>query len=529
MKKIRMTLLAQMIALIALVVFVSTMVSGFMFSRMVDEILENYMGQRAMVVAKLVAANEEIIAAMDSPNPPSIIQPLAEKFRNLSNASYVVIANTDSIRYSHPIPSYIGKPTATTNEPVLSEDQSIIFRGTGALGEAIKAKTPIHNKQGEIIGVSSVGFSLDEVTKLVSSYKTKVLMLSLSFLAVGIVGAIIIARRIKKLIFGLEPAEISFLFKEKEATIEHIRDATIAVDLNYHVKSMNKRARELFGNLHPTPIYDETIIHARLKDFIQEVIRTKEEQTKKKIIFGYNPYVVDLSPILERDIVKGVVLTIRSVSEIEQLVNEVSKIKTFSENIRAQNHEYLNKLNTIYGLLGLQQYDKAMELISGEVKERQDMIAFLMSSVKEPLIAACLLGKINRSKELKVSLEIDLESNLESIPEQIDPKVLVTILGNILDNAMEASKREHETGAIVKVSFTDLGEDIIFDVEDNGPGIPKEMETVIFNDGFTTKSEENHGIGLAIVKNSLSALSGNIFIDRSELGGARFTIVIPKR
>ena len=49
----------------------------------------------------------------------------------------------------------------------------------------------------------------------------------------------------------------------------------------------------------------------------------------------------------------GVVLTLRTVSEIEQLKEEFSEIKTFSENMRAQNHEFLNKLNTIYGLLRL--------------------------------------------------------------------------------------------------------------------------------------------------------------------------------
>ena len=83
---------------------------------------------------------------------------------------------------------------------------------------------------------------------------------------------------------------------------------------------------------------------------------------------------------------------------------------------------------------------------------------------------------------------------------------------------MEAARQKDKHKGKVKVSFTDLGNEIIFDIEDNGPGIPIIMEDIIFTDGYTTKSGENHGIGLAIVKNSIGLLSGQIYIDQSYLG-----------
>nr|WP_277735704.1 ATP-binding protein [Priestia megaterium]WEZ38312.1 ATP-binding protein [Priestia megaterium DSM 319] len=222
---------------------------------------------------------------------------------------------------------------------------------------------------------------------------------------------------------------------------------------------------------------------------------------------------------------QGIVLTIRTLSQIEELTEEISKIKMFSDNLRAQNHEFLNKLNVIYGLLKLKKYEHVMQMISSEVKERQDIISFLMSSVKDPLIAACLLGKINRSKELDVTLEIDQDSNLTSTLDIEDAKNVVSILGNLIDNALEAV-REHKGNVLV--SFTDVGNDLIFEVEDNGPGISKEVENMIFIDGYTTKKGENHGIGLAIVKRSVELLKGELYISKSMLQGARFTLVIPK-
>jgi two-component system CitB family sensor kinase len=292
------------------------------------------------------------------------------------------------------------------------------------------------------------------------------------------------------------------------------------------VLSTNKRARELLmDNL---PLDDSIIQNTRLRDMIQEVISSKKGRINQKVFIGDQLYVIDFSLVMQMNQIAGVVLTIRTEFEIEQLIDEVSKIKSYSENMRALNHEFLNKLNTIYGLLSIEEYDKARELISSEVKERQSTIVFLMTAVKDPLLVACLLGKINRSKELKVNLTIDEESSLSEMPDSVDTKLLVTILGNILDNAMEAAKEKNDEGAVVTVSFTDIGRDIIFDIQDNGSGISEKEQHDIFTEGYTTKIGKNRGIGLSIVKNSLAQLNGQVYITHSFLGGAKFTLVVPK-
>lgn len=522
--KARVSLLTQMVLLISIVVLISMGIGTAQFSFILDDILDRYIGQQAMTVAKMAAMDDDIIAAFETERPSERIQPIAESIRMATGASYVVIGNKDGIRYSHYDPDQIGLPMGTSNDPVFLEHRSVIYRGSGISGPAIKAKTPIVNSKGEIIGVSSVGFVMSEVENRVAEYKTRVVTLSLLLLAIGFLGAFIIARRVKRLIFGLEPEEISFLFTEKAAILESIRDATVAVDMQGRVVSMNKRARAL---LEEDLTIGKPITSPQIRDIIQSVNRNTQE-TNQKILLGHEIFITDYSPILSNNEVRGVVFTFRPESEIEQLTEELTKISSFSDNMRAQNHEYLNRLNTIYGLLRLKEYDKALELITDEVKERQDILAFIMSSVKEPFIAACLLGKINRSKELKVALEIDQDSYLGHVPDHVDTKVLVTILGNLIDNAMEAALAHTCAEATVHVSFTDLGQDIIFDIEDNGPGVPVGMETRIFESGVTTKAGENRGLGLAIVKNSIEFLEGHITIGKSDLGGARFTIAVPK-
>ncbi|WP_249366776.1 MULTISPECIES: ATP-binding protein [Neobacillus] len=519
-------LLTQMIVFISIIILIMIVSVSALFSSMIDDMIKTSLGNQAMAVAKMTAQKGQIINAFKDSNPSLTIQPIAEEIRKATGAGYVVIGNKENIRYSHHITKYIGKPMGTSNKQVFENSASIIYEGTGISGKAIKAKTPIYNEDGEIIGVSSVGFLTSEVEGKIHSYRIKLLQSAIFILLVGVAGAVIISKRIKKLIFNLEPEEITYLFEEKEATLESIKDATVAVNKDGEVTSINKRARELLK--HGRLEKGMRIEHSRLNALIESVMEKQQNTLNHKIIFGDQLYLVDASPILEKQRTRGAVLTIRPVSEIEEIIDEVSKVQNVSDHIRSQNHEYLNKLNTIYGLITLEQYEEARNLISDEVKERQDIVVFLTSSVKDPFIAACLLGKINRSKELKVDLEIDKDSNLESIPAALNTKLLVSILGNLIDNAMEAAVRAHSYGASVKVSFTDIGSDIIFDIEDNGNGIPEEWQDLIFNQGFTTKEGENHGLGLAIVNNALNQLDGEIFISISDSGGARFTIVLPK-
>jgi sensor histidine kinase regulating citrate/malate metabolism len=77
--------------------------------------------------------------------------------------------------------------------------------------------------------------------------------------------------------------------------------------------------------------------------------------------------------------------------------------------------------------------------------------------------------------------------------------------------------------------MTDLGRDLVFEVEDAGKGIDPETAPRIFERGFSTKNLPGRGVGLSLVKNTLADLGGEILLGSSELGGALFTVILPKR
>ena len=182
----------------------------------------------------------------------------------------------------------------------------------------------------------------------------------------------------------------------------------------------------------------------------------------------------------------------------------------------------------ISGLIQLESYQEAIELITRESDIHQNLFQFIMKEIPDPMIGGLLIGKFNRASELKVQLEIDRESSFKDVPDSVDRSSLVTIIGNLIDNAMEATFENALPTKDVKVFFTDLGEDLIIEVEDNGCGISEEQAAAIFEMGFSTKSEENRGFGLALVKQAIERLGGYITFNRGTDVGTVFTVAIPK-
>lgn len=522
----RISLLWKIVLLVTILIGLSLALATIFINERFNLAVNEHYGESAMIVAKMIANDPEITAAFYKDQPHMYIQPIAENTRKATGASYIIVTNLENIQYSHHIPSRIGTKMAYNNKNIIQYKKSVIFQGSGYEGQATIAKTPIYNRNREVIGVVTVGFYYDDLKTQISKFNNSILFYILIIFLLGLFGAFLISRSVKNMIFGLEPEEISYLFKENEAILESINDPLIAVNTKGHTVSVNKKAREI--NSFKSLRIGDSLDFPFLIDTMEAIKSKNLKESNKKVLIDNNVFIMNCSPIYQEEDLKGVVLIFHPFSELKQLIDEVSKIKLFTENMRAQNHEFQNKLNTIYGLFKLNKSEQALKLISQEVEQRQEFTNFLMNSVKNPLIAACLLGKKNRASELKVSLIIDKNSELNIFPESINEEDVMTIISNLIDNAMEAALTKNGEKGKVFVSFTDLGPDIIFDIEDNGKGISAEEEDKIFTEGYTTKASKNNGIGLSIVKNALESLNGQLFITTNSMGGASITISIPK-
>lgn len=528
MKTIKLhTKIALFICLLLLLILT---IIGLYFTHMISETLENQTGRRALHVATTVAKMPTIRAAFHETDPSYIIQPIAEDIRKTTGAEFVVIGNKDSIRYSHPIPERIGKKmVGGDNNRALLNGESYVSKAVGTLGPSLRGKAPILDDNGKVIGIVSVGFLIEDIESIVWKYQLKIMLLVVFVLVIGTIGSFYIAKGVKKAIFGLEPHEIARLFVEKHVILESVREGIIAINNKGNVTMVNQQAYDILGITR-----DEKVIGKPIQEIIPnsrmlDVLQTKESHVDEQIKIGNHELIVNRVPIFQSDDLIGVVSSFRKKTEIDQLTKELTQVHRYAEALRAQTHEYSNKLNTISGLIQLGSYREALEFIHKETAEYQTVVKQLMRAVPDTMIAAILLGKLNRAQELKINFHIDEESSMKDVPNHINREKLVTILGNLLENAFEAVLVTNHKEKRVQLFMTDIGNDLIFEVEDNGSGISEELIEIIFQKGVSTKKGEGRGMGLFLAHQAVQYLDGYMTVENKELGGAIFTVIIPKR
>jgi two-component system, CitB family, sensor kinase len=132
------------------------------------------------------------------------------------------------------------------------------------------------------------------------------------------------------------------------------------------------------------------------------------------------------------------------------------------------------------------------------------------------VLLALLLGKAAQASERGIAFDIDLPDRLEATP--VPARDLITIVGNLIDNALDAAARTSAPAVHVRVEATD--DALRIGVRDSGPG-PRDGDRV-FDLGVTTKATTGHGIGLALVRQTVARLGGDLHVD-----GPAFEVTLP--
>jgi len=259
-----------------------------------------------------------------------------------------------------------------------------------------------------------------------------------------------------------------------------------------------------------------------------DVLASGQPQFDQEVWLHDRNLIVNRLPLMQDGHISGVVSSFRRKDELDQVSRKLSRIQQYADTLRSQSHEYSNKLHTIAGLIQIGASDQALALIGQETQSHQALIQLLVEAIPDPVLAGCLLGKYNRAREMGLQLQIDEESHMTELPDRLPREQLVSILGNLIDNALEATLQHRGPGGEVRMSMTDLGNDLIFEIEDEGPGIAADQQQRIFEKGVTSKEDDGHGIGLHLVKAQLNQLGGSITLEPGDQGGSRFTVYIPK-
>lgn len=528
MLRLRARRLSTQILVSQLAILIATMLVGFvLFARQERRQLDQQYEQRAAAIAQTVAGVPDVVACLEMPGPtcPQPIQQIATRIQRETGAFYVVVIDRNRVRRSHPDTTLIGQQVS---EPLVVLDRRTHTGiDPGNLGRSANGRAPVFGASGPggpVIGEVSVGMRESSVSSaLWDELPTYAGWFALA-LAGGAIASWLLARRLKRKTFGLELDEIAQLLQEREATLHGIREGVVVLDPADHVTMVNDEARRLLslGSAQVGGRLDDLVPAGRLRDVLSGDVQGQDEV----VLTDDYCLTVNRMPITLGGRVHGAVVTLRDRTEMSGLLRELDGVRSLSDSLRAQQHEFTNRMHAVAGLLELGHRDEALGYLMDVSRSAAQFADSLRARIGAPLIVGLLLGKAAEASERGLSLEVGDETWLGDAPEKI--QALTTIVGNLIDNAFDALAGATGTGRI-EVAIVEDEDAISVRVADNGPGIPAGAAEEIFADGYTTKQADDgqhRGLGLALVHRLVQRLGGTIAV--SEGPGAVFTVRLPR-
>ncbi|MFT4004600.1 MAG: sensor histidine kinase [Lacrimispora sp.] len=525
-RKKPLKLRTMLILLVIAVVFVSiTIIISFVASWMTRNI-EKEAKTNVMNVAELVAHSDEVINALEKKDTQVIASYIDMQLKNLELIDYIIVADNRGIRYSHPNPEMIGKAFEGGDEyRVVHLGETYVSEATGTLGKALRAFAPIYNKDGREVGFVSVGTLIARIEKAKHMAVFYIVLIGLGGLSAGSAGAFLLANNIKKMLLGLEPDEIAKLYHEKIGILDAIHEGLVAIDREGRITLMNDSALQILGFDKDEMKYQ--VIGRNIEEIIPNtgmtnILSTKKAEFDDEQRLHDTLIVTNRIPIMNRGQVIGVIASFRDKTEVTKLAEELTGVKKLTWSLRAQNHEFMNKLHTIAGLIQLEEYEEALQFISDVARIRTEISYILTDQIKDSAVSALLLSKYNKAEECRIKLTIDESSRLNKLPQGMNSQDLGSVIGNLIENSLDEVKNDG-TGRI-DVRIAEEEQFLTIRVKDNGEGIIPELREKIFEQGFSTK-EGQRGWGLFIVKKIIEECGGEIRLTSEE--GVQWDITIP--
>lgn len=506
---------------LAIAAGVTVLATGLFLAPLSDQLDDQAM-RRALAIAQTTAEQPQIAEDLQhtAPSVNGPVQVEAERIRKATNAEYVVIMNTKGVRWSHTDTKQIGGIVSTDPARALA-GQQVMEIDEGTLGRSARGKVPLRDSDGDIIGAVSVGIAYDSVRARLIHAIPGLLAYAGGALAVGALAAWLISRRVQRQTRDLAFSDISALLAEREAMLHGIREGVVALDRAGRIRLLNDEAQRLLGlgdeAVGRSP--DEALGIGRTAD----VLAGRVTGTDLLTVRGQRVLIANRMPTDDG----GAVATLRDRTELEQLGRELDSTRGLIDALRAQDHEHANRMHTLLGLLELEMYDDAVDFVGEVVGDHRATAEQVTEKIKDPLLAALLVGKATVAAERAVALWI---SDRTSLPDRlIDPRGIVTVVGNLVDNALDAvAGKPH---ARVEVELRAEGRTAVLRVRDTGPGIPAEHRELVFTEGWSTKKPPAHGkrgIGLSLVRRLAERQGGSAAVTEAAGGGAEFTVVLPE-
>lgn len=446
----------------------------------------------------------------------------------LEDIDVISVVNRDTVRLYHSNHELIGSVYDGTL-PSFKENSQGYYATTdnGPSGTQRRAYAAIYDEDGNYTGFVMA-------IMLMENIKAETVQIVLIFTLITIVAILMelfisaeLSGKIKKSLLGYEPDVFTSMFRMRDNILESLDEGIVAVDSEGKIQFMNKSATEMLTSNSG----EESLIGKNITSLSKTIPSLKllcNSDAGHTVSSGDDNILIDTIPIKEDDSVIGTVGILHDRKEYTKLMEDLTGTRYLVDSMRANNHDFTNKLHVILGLIQMEMYSEATSYIQNITMVQRETISKVMNCINDPAVAALLIGKIARASELNVRFILREGCYYSSADISIPSEILVTVIGNLIDNAFEAMNDMNYNGQKeLLFGMYSKPEALLITTDDTGSGIEEDNIDRIFENGFSTKGSDR-GTGLYQVKKLVENAGGNINVESQEGVGTSFTVSFKK-
>lgn len=457
---------------------------------------------------------------------PEMADYLTNVVVNTECLEYITIADKNSIRIYHIDPSYIGLPFEGGDEKLALAGEIYISDATPEnFQRQHRAFHPVCSDSGEVIGFVMASATFEGIDLLRSEIFSTYTRLMLFLTGVTLIFCAALAMYLGRHLRGVKAGDLIRMYLTQNDILNALDEGMVSFDTTGRVRLVNAAAARMLGHR------EDLLVGQQVDDLLRAEDGSSLRDREGLTLQSSRPNIL-VRPVQLPDaqLWARQVLILADKSEVTRYAEELGGTRHMLSTLRANTHEFLNKLQVISGLLQMGRTEEAQGYIGDIAAVHEYVTGPVMKLIRNTGVAALILGKANNMRELDIDFMLVSNSSLPEQSRYLSNTELVTVVGNLLENAIEATNviPAEELRAIA-LQLTEDERGLLIMVSDTGEGISSEILPHIFDQGFSTKASRGRGVGMHRIKEIIESHCGTIDVDTEPGSGTTFTIIFSQK